>query len=178
MSRPLGRENSLRVSITKALGRGLRKKCPHCGNGPIYVGWAGEVGQCPACGLVYERNAGDTWGWVIVGDRIPVAVGIGIIYFRFGSSRDVAPHPLLHRPHRDLDLDVAQPLGRRHRSPLPVARLLAGSIGSAASRLHAAAVKRAIQQSSVARRNGMNTTDTKDTMEEPTCLTLASLVLI
>jgi uncharacterized protein (DUF983 family) len=75
----------------KALGRGLRKKCPHCGNGPIYVGWAGEVGQCPACGLVYERNAGDTWGWVIIGDRIPVAVGIGIIYFRFGSSLGMLP---------------------------------------------------------------------------------------
>ena len=34
------------------------------------------MGQCPECGLVYERNPGDTWGWVIIGDRIPVAAGI------------------------------------------------------------------------------------------------------
>ena len=54
-------------------------------------GWAREVGQCPVCGLVYERNAGDTWGWVIIGDRIPVAAGIGIVYFRFGSSLGTLP---------------------------------------------------------------------------------------
>ena len=79
------------MSISKALFRGLRKKCPHCGNGPIYRGWAREVGQCPACNLVYERNAGDTWAWVIIGDRIPVAAGIVIVYFRFGSSLGTLP---------------------------------------------------------------------------------------
>ena len=79
------------VTISTALLRGLRKKCPHCGKGPLYVGWAGEVGECPNCGLVYERNPGDTWGWVIIGDRIPVAAGIIIIYFRTGSSLGTVP---------------------------------------------------------------------------------------
>ena len=80
------RRTGLSVSFSKALLRGLRKRCPHCGIGPIYRGWAREVGECPECGLVYEPNAGDTWGWVIIGDRIPVAAGIVIVYFRFGSS--------------------------------------------------------------------------------------------
>ena len=79
------------VNASTALLRGLQKKCPHCGKGPLYTGWAREVGECPACGLVYERNPGDTWGWVIIGDRIPVAVGIVLVYFRFGSTLGTAP---------------------------------------------------------------------------------------
>ena len=79
------------VGIATALVRGLKKKCPHCGKGPLYAGWAREVGQCPECGLVYERNPGDTWGWVIIGDRIPVAAGIILVYFRTGSSLGTIP---------------------------------------------------------------------------------------
>jgi uncharacterized protein (DUF983 family) len=82
----LEKVDGLSVNISKVLLRGLRKRCPHCGIGPIYVRWARDVGQCPVCGLVYERNPGDTWGWVIIGDRIPVAAGIVLVYFRFGSS--------------------------------------------------------------------------------------------
>jgi hypothetical protein len=30
---------------------------------------------------VFERNPGDTWAFTIIGDRLPVAVLIAIIYF-------------------------------------------------------------------------------------------------
>jgi uncharacterized protein (DUF983 family) len=40
--------------------------------------------RCPVCGLVYQRNAGDTWAFWIVGDRIPVGVAIAIVYLGFG----------------------------------------------------------------------------------------------
>jgi len=43
-----------------ALGRGLTNRCPHCGIGKIYTGWATEVKTCPHCGLVYEPTEGDT----------------------------------------------------------------------------------------------------------------------
>ena len=33
------------------------------------------------CGLVYERNPGDTWAFTVIGDRIPVAIIIATIYF-------------------------------------------------------------------------------------------------
>ena len=33
------------------------------------------------CGLVYERNPGDTWAFTTIGDRLPIAAIIVIIYF-------------------------------------------------------------------------------------------------
>jgi len=61
------------------------KRCPHCGVGRIYERWAAEVKRCPRCGLVYEPTEGDTWAFTIIGDRIPVAAGIIVVYFEFGS---------------------------------------------------------------------------------------------
>ena len=42
------------------------------------------------CGLVYARNPGDTWAFTIMGDRLPLAVMIVLIYF--GVIRS---HPVL-----------------------------------------------------------------------------------
>ncbi len=67
--------------ITTALARGLRKRCPHCGRGPLFSGWAHHIDRCPVCGLVYERNAGDTWAFTVIGDRLPVAAVIVLVYF-------------------------------------------------------------------------------------------------
>ena len=33
------------------------------------------------CGLVYERNPGDTWAFTIIGDRLPVGALIALVYF-------------------------------------------------------------------------------------------------
>jgi len=68
-----------------ALARGFLKRCPHCGLGRIYTRWATEVKTCPVCGLVYEPTEGDTWAFTIIGDRIPVAAAIVIVYFELGS---------------------------------------------------------------------------------------------
>jgi uncharacterized protein (DUF983 family) len=67
--------------LLTALGRGLRKRCPHCGKGPLFVRWAETIDACPACGLVYERNPGDTWAFTIIGDRLPVAAAVMLVYF-------------------------------------------------------------------------------------------------
>lgn len=66
--------------ITRALRRGLSKRCPHCGQGRLFSAWH-HVEQCPVCGLVYERNPGDTWAFTILGDRLPVAAIIILLYF-------------------------------------------------------------------------------------------------
>ena len=66
--------------IVVALGRGWRKRCPHCGVGALFSGWTHLI-SCPACGLVYERNPGDTWAFTIIGDRLPVAAIIVFVYF-------------------------------------------------------------------------------------------------
>jgi uncharacterized protein (DUF983 family) len=77
------------VSPWKALRNGLHQACPHCGHGRVVDGWLTARDRCPECGLVYERTAGDTWAFWIIGDRIPVAVGIAACYF------GIRPHSLL-----------------------------------------------------------------------------------
>jgi uncharacterized protein (DUF983 family) len=64
-----------------AIARGWARRCPHCGQGPLYTGWVSLRESCPSCGLVYERNAGDTWLFINVGDRVFILLLIAIIYF-------------------------------------------------------------------------------------------------
>jgi uncharacterized protein (DUF983 family) len=66
--------------ISTALRRGLRKRCPHCGEGPLFAGWS-HFERCSSCGLVFTSNPGDTWAFIILGDRLPIAVMIVLIYF-------------------------------------------------------------------------------------------------
>jgi uncharacterized protein (DUF983 family) len=75
--------------IRTALGRGLRKRCPHCGEGRLFSGWS-FFDRCSSCGLVFTRNPGDTWAFTIIGDRLPIAVMIVVIYFGVVRS-----HPVL-----------------------------------------------------------------------------------
>lgn len=74
--------------IATTLGRGLRKRCPHCGEGRLFSGWS-HLERCSTCGLVFERNPGDTWAFTIVGDRLPVAAIITLIYFGVVRSHRV-----------------------------------------------------------------------------------------
>jgi uncharacterized protein (DUF983 family) len=66
--------------ISTAIWRGLRKRCPHCGEGPLFSGWS-HLHSCSTCGLVFVRNPGDTWAFNIIGDRVPIGVMIVVIYF-------------------------------------------------------------------------------------------------
>ena len=74
--------------IATALGRGLRKRCPHCGKGPLFFGWS-FIDRCSFCGLVFARNPGDTWAFTIIGDRLPIGVMIVVIYFGVVRSNPV-----------------------------------------------------------------------------------------
>jgi len=69
-----------RTKWITALGRGLRKRCPHCGEGRLFSGWS-ELERCSVCGLVFTRNPGDTWAFTIFGDRLPIGAMIVVIYF-------------------------------------------------------------------------------------------------
>ena len=74
--------------ISTALRRGLRKRCPHCGDGRLFSGWS-HLERCSICGLVFARNSGDTWAFTIIGDRLPIAAGIALIYFGVVRSHRV-----------------------------------------------------------------------------------------
>lgn len=41
--------------------RGLRRRCPRCGEGALFQGWHHLNERCPVCRLSFEREAGDTW---------------------------------------------------------------------------------------------------------------------
>src|SRR4051794_12956489 len=77
-----------RTPIRTALGRGLRRRCPHCGLGPLFAGWS-FLERCSNCGLVFSRNPGDTWAFTIIGDRLPLGAMIVLIYFGVVRSRPV-----------------------------------------------------------------------------------------
>jgi uncharacterized protein (DUF983 family) len=74
--------------IRTALRRGLRKRCPHCGEGRLFSGWS-FLERCSICGLVFTRNPGDTWAFTILGDRLPLGAMIALIYFGVVRSHRV-----------------------------------------------------------------------------------------
>jgi uncharacterized protein (DUF983 family) len=74
--------------ISTALRRGLRKRCPHCGEGPLFSGWR-QLDRCSNCGLVFVPNPGDTWAFTIIGDRLPIGAMIVLIYFGVVRSHAV-----------------------------------------------------------------------------------------
>ena len=63
--------------------RGFRRRCPHCGRGALFARWITAHRACAHCGLVYLRNQGDIWFFLIVMDRIPILLGIAAIFFGF-----------------------------------------------------------------------------------------------
>ena len=69
--------------IWTVIKRGWRKRCPHCGQAPIFKRWVTAHERCGACGLRFHRDHGNTWFFWIVTDRIPLFLGIVAIYFGF-----------------------------------------------------------------------------------------------
>lgn len=44
--------------IRRVMGRGLRLRCPGCGEGRVFDGLFRMGARCPACGLEFEREPG------------------------------------------------------------------------------------------------------------------------
>ena len=51
----------MRPTFRTAVTRGLRGRCPRCGEGELFQGWNRLRETCPACGLPLEPRIGDTW---------------------------------------------------------------------------------------------------------------------
>jgi uncharacterized protein (DUF983 family) len=41
--------------------RAVRLRCPHCGGGPLFVGYARLLPGCPSCGLTLQRGERGYW---------------------------------------------------------------------------------------------------------------------
>jgi uncharacterized protein (DUF983 family) len=74
MEQPLPRTKTL-------LARGLRRRCPHCGQGHLFRHWFKLREQCSVCGLKFLENQGDLWGAILLADRVLFMVPIVVIFF-------------------------------------------------------------------------------------------------
>ena len=70
-----------RTPIRTALWRGLRRRCPRCGEGALFQRFLKTHERCSECNLLYQRDYGDTLGFMIITDRIPILFGIAFLYF-------------------------------------------------------------------------------------------------
>ena len=71
-----------------ALLRGLTKRCPHCGVGPLFVKGAALHPHCSACDLKFQLNSGDPWAFLLFIDRaavvFPIVVAVYFGLFKLG----------------------------------------------------------------------------------------------
>ena len=70
----------------QAIGRGLRRRCPRCGEGPIFEGFINVRKQCTSCGFVFEERSGDTWGFWVLLDRVFLVIPVVLILLGFATS--------------------------------------------------------------------------------------------
>ena len=76
--------------LRTVLARGMRRKCPRCGQGALFKRWIALHERCAVCGLQYLRNQGDLWGYLLLVDRaLFVFPLIVLIYFRLYNPYSV-----------------------------------------------------------------------------------------
>ena len=63
---------TFRSRLLGAISRGMRGRCPQCGEGPLFRRGLEAWKHCSECGLQFQRNQGDIWMFVIMMNRIPV----------------------------------------------------------------------------------------------------------
>ncbi|HEX8409445.1 MAG TPA: hypothetical protein VF883_11305 [Thermoanaerobaculia bacterium] len=72
-----------RPPIGFVLRRGIRGKCPRCGEGALFQRWIVTYDRCSACNLLYQRNYGDIWMFTNIMDRAPILLGVAALFFGF-----------------------------------------------------------------------------------------------
>lgn len=71
------------------LGRGLRLRCPRCGEAPLFTGWFTMPPRCGFCGMTFERAQGYFVGAIYVNYAVTVTIAVGgylILWARTGMS--------------------------------------------------------------------------------------------
>jgi uncharacterized protein (DUF983 family) len=63
--------------------RGMRGKCPRCGEGELFAKWVKTKLRCDVCDLLYQRDYGDIWIFTNVMDRLPILFGVAALFFGF-----------------------------------------------------------------------------------------------
>ena len=76
-------ESKPRISLKSLIFRGLRKKCPNCGNSGLFLRWIHLHENCKECGIRFLKSQGDIWAFFLIFDRILLLPIIAGIYFSF-----------------------------------------------------------------------------------------------
>lgn len=79
------------ANIIQTLLRGLRRRCPRCGEGELFRRWLEINERCSHCNLLYQPDHGDMWFFLLITDRIPLLFGIAVVYFGFSMDTWIAP---------------------------------------------------------------------------------------
>jgi uncharacterized protein (DUF983 family) len=64
---------------TRAILRGLVRRCPRCGSGGLFRGWLKIRERCPRCGLRLEREEGGFLGAMTINYLVTVLVWIALL---------------------------------------------------------------------------------------------------
>jgi uncharacterized protein (DUF983 family) len=79
-------ETALEPTALRAIGRGIRRRCPRCGQGRVFEGFIKVRHRCSSCGFVFEERSGDTWGFWVVLDRLFLVIPVILIMLGFATS--------------------------------------------------------------------------------------------
>jgi len=73
-------------SIVQTLLRGVRRKCPRCGEGSILKTRFTAREVCEVCHLRFARDPGDLWAFWVFGDRLFLGLLILCVFVLFRPS--------------------------------------------------------------------------------------------
>lgn len=88
------RDNSMLLRMIRALIDGLILRCPRCERGRMFAHGFTMHRACPACGLEFERSAGEVTGGMAVNTVATLTV-ITVCSLVFGMNPAVPLLPLL-----------------------------------------------------------------------------------
>jgi len=69
-------EDRARARLARALGHGLRRRCPRCGRAPLFRGWFAMNTVCAVCDLRFERAQGYWIGAIYVNYGVTVSIAV------------------------------------------------------------------------------------------------------
>jgi uncharacterized protein (DUF983 family) len=67
------------VSAGRALARGLRKRCPRCGEPAIFRSWLQLLDRCPRCDLRFEKEEGGFLGAMTLTYALAMAIWVAML---------------------------------------------------------------------------------------------------
>jgi uncharacterized protein (DUF983 family) len=79
-------------TTSSAIGKGLRCRCPRCGEGPLFRGYLKVASRCESCGLdLTFADSGDGPAIFII-----FIVGFLIVALAAITEATFHPHPMVH----------------------------------------------------------------------------------